>query len=81
MNLLRANLDLTTFSKLQRIKNKGVFLMLPERTQLAPAEWERIENVVGEQSWKLEKDGFRVVSLDSADGLAKEIYDWARPTL
>jgi hypothetical protein len=81
MNLLRANLDLTTFSKLQRIDDKGVFLMLPHRTDLAPAEWERIENVVGEQSWKLEKDGFRVVSLDSADGLAKEIYDWARPTL
>lgn len=81
MNLLRANLDLTTFSKIQKIDDKGVFLMLPERAQLDPNEWERIENVVGEQSWKLEKDGFRVVSLDSANGLAREIYDWAKPTL
>lgn len=81
MNLLRANLDLTTFAKLKHIDDKGVFLMLPERSQLEQNEWERIENVVGEHSWKLERDGFRVVSQDSADGLAKKIYDWAKPTL
>jgi hypothetical protein len=55
--------------------------MLPERSQLEQSEWDRIENVVGEHSWKLEQDGFRVVSYDSPDGLAKEIYDWAKPTL
>jgi hypothetical protein len=81
MNLLRANLDLTTFAKLQHLDEKGVFLMLPERSQLEQSEWDRIENVVGEHSWKLEQDGFRVVSYDSPDGLAKEIYDWAKPTL
>lgn len=81
MNLLRADLDLTTFAKLKHIDDKGVFLMLPERSQLELNEWERIENVVGEHSWKLARDGFRVVSLDSADDLAKEIYGWAMPTL
>jgi hypothetical protein len=81
MNLLRANLDLTTFAKLKHIEDKGVFLLLPERSQLERGEWERIENVVGEHSWKLERDGFRVVGMDSAGGLAQEIYDWAKPTL
>lgn len=47
MNLLRANLDLTTFAKLKQIDDKGVFLMLPERSQLERSEWDRIENVVG----------------------------------
>ncbi|GJI91275.1 hypothetical protein [Duganella hordei] len=81
MNLLRANLDLTTFARLKHMDDKGVFLMLPERAKLERSEWDRIENVVGEQSWKLAQDGFRVVSGDTPDGLAKEIYDWARPTL
>lgn len=81
MNLLRANLDLTTFAKLRNLNEKGVFLMLPDRSQLERNEWDRIENIVGDHSWKLEQDGFRVVSLDSAIDLAKEIYDWAKPTL
>ncbi len=81
MNLLRANLDLVTFAKLQKIEEKGVFLMLPERHSLDKAEWERVENVVGEHSWKLERDGFRVVGLDTATELAQEIYEWAKPTL
>lgn len=81
MNLLRANLDLSTYARMQNLKDKGVFMMLPERSKLQPAEWNKIENVVGEQSWKLERDGFRVVGLDTADGLAEQIYEWARPTL
>lgn len=81
MNLLRANLDLATFAKLQGIYDRGVFLMLPSRASLDNAEWDRVENVVGEQSWKLERDGFRVVSLDNPEGLASEIYDWAKPTI
>lgn len=81
MNLLRANIDLSTFSKIKNIQDKGVFLMLPERGDLENNEWTKIENVVGEQSWKLEKDGFRVVSLDSAQEIAREIYDWAKPTI
>jgi hypothetical protein len=81
MNLLRANLDLATFAKLKNIDDRGVFFMLPERHNLDRGEWDRIENVVGEQKWKLERDGFRVVGLDSVEGLAQEIYDWAKPTL
>jgi hypothetical protein len=81
MNLLRANIDLSTFSKIKNIKEKGVFLMLPDRSDLDGNEWNKIGNLVDEQSWKLEKDGFRVVSLDSAHEIAKEIYDWAKPTI
>ncbi|MGH8807756.1 MAG: hypothetical protein ACREX0_07755, partial [Noviherbaspirillum sp.] len=81
MNLLRANLDLSTFGKIHKIDDRGVFLMLPDRASLDASEWNRIENVVGEQSWKLERDGFRVVSLDMPEMIASEIYDWAKPTL
>lgn len=81
MNLLRANLDLSAFAKLKQVRDKAVFLMLPERQNLETSEWERIENVVGEHSWKLERDGFRVVGLDEPVALAQEIYDWAKPTI
>lgn len=81
MNLLRANLDLSTYAKIQDIREKGVFLMLPDRSSLDHVEWERVENVVGEHSWKLEQDGFRVVGMDTADAIASEIYEWAKPTI
>jgi len=81
MNLLRANLDLSTLAKIDSVSDKGVFMMLPQRTELDAKDWLRLENIVDAQSWKLEKDGFRVVALDTAHSLAEEIYEWAKPTI
>lgn len=81
MNLLRANLDLTAYCRFNNFSARGVFLMLPDQSKLEPKEWRKVEDVVGEQSWKLERDGFRVAAFDSPELLAKEVYDWALPTL
>jgi hypothetical protein len=59
----------------------GLFLLLPEVGALEAKEFKRITEVIEEHEWKLERDGFRVVSLASPSMLASEIYDWARPTM
>lgn len=82
MNLLRANLDLNTYALIAKnITSRGVFLMLPEKGQLDPKEVAKMEDIIGEQSWKLEKDGFRVSAFSSPDMLASDIYEWAKPNL
>jgi len=48
---------------------------------IEPKDYKRIEAVIDEYEWKREQDGFRVVSLASPSDLAKEIYNWAKPTI
>ena len=40
-----------------------------------------VEEVIGDHEWKLEQDGFRVVSLPEPEALAREIYAWVYPSL
>jgi hypothetical protein len=81
LNLLKSSRDLTTYSRMRHLKDIGLFLLLPEEHLLDAKEYKHIAEVIDEQSWKLERDGFRVVSLPSKEQLAQEIYDWARPSL
>ncbi|AMM13077.1 hypothetical protein AX768_02075 [Burkholderia sp. PAMC 28687] len=80
LNLLKSSRDLTTYSRIRKVDNIGLFLLIPEASSIDAKDYKRIENVIGEHEWKLEQDGFRVVSLPSPIDLAKEIYDWAKPT-
>ena len=41
------------------------------------ADMERVENVLGEQSWNLEQQGFVVSAHDSAPPLARDVWEWA----
>ncbi|TCJ14958.1 hypothetical protein EZJ19_08750 [Parasulfuritortus cantonensis] len=81
LNLLKSSRDLTTYSRVRKLNDVGLFLLLPSSDSIEPKDYKRIENVIGEYEWKLEQDGFRVVSLPSAAELAREIYDWAKPTI
>lgn len=81
LNLLKSSRDLTTYSRIQKIKDIGLFLLMPEYSIMEPKDYKRIEDVIHEYEWKLEKDGFRVVSLSSPLDLATQIYDWAKPAL
>lgn len=81
MNLLKSSRDLTTYSRIRELDDIGLFLLLPNPTALDPKEYKHIENLIHDYEWKLERDGFRVVSLPSPAGLAQEIYDWAKPAL
>jgi hypothetical protein len=41
------------------------------------SDLDRLENVVGEQSWNLEKQGFLVAAHDIAEPLARDVLEWA----
>ena len=81
LNLLKSSRDLTTYSRFRKIENIGLFLLIPETSTIPTKELKRIEDVIDEHEWKLEQDGFHVVSLPSPSDLAKEIYSWAKPTI
>ena len=80
LNLLKSSRDLTTYSRIRKVSNIGLFLLMPDPATIEAKDLKRIEDVIGEYEWKLEQDGFCVVSMASPADLAKEIYDWAKPT-
>lgn len=81
MNLLKSSRDLTTYSRVRELDDIGLFLLLPEPSAIEPKEYKHIQGVIHDYEWKLERDGFRVVSLPSPAELAQEVYDWAKPAL
>lgn len=81
LNLLKSSRDLTTYARMRLLTDIGLFLLLPQKNDLEAKEFVSIEKIIGEYEWKLERDGFRVVSLSSPSDLASEIYEWAKPHL
>jgi hypothetical protein len=81
MNLLKAGLDLSTYSRIRKFDSIGLFLLLPNEAAIEPREYKRIGEVIDEHEWKLERDGFRVTSLTETSALASDIYAWAKPSL
>jgi hypothetical protein len=81
MNLLKAGLDLKTCRQIKNLETAGLFLLTPNPSLMEPREYRRIEETIGEHEWKLERDGFRFVSLQEPADLAREIYEWAKPAL
>lgn len=81
MNLLKSSRDLTTYSRVNKMDNIGLFLLLPQADLMEPKEFKKIEDAIEEHEWKLERDGFRVVSMAGPADLAQEIYDWVQPTI
>jgi len=81
LNLLKSSRDLTTYSRIHHMDSIGLFLLTPEEGTMGPKEFSKIEDMIDQYEWKLEQDGFRVVSMSSPAALATEIYDWAKPTL
>jgi hypothetical protein len=79
LNFLRASHDLATYARIKGLGDRqlGLFIMSPSAGSMAPAEAERLENIIGEQSWSLEKQGFLVSTHDSPAPLAKDIWEWA----
>lgn len=77
LNLLRASEDVSTFARLREIEDRALFVMAPRPDSMPKPDLERLENVLGERLWRLEKRGFRVATHDVAQPLAQEIADWA----
>lgn len=78
LNFLRASRDLATYSRLKDIRERlALFVMTPARDSMPPSDLDRLDNVVGEQSWNLEKQGFLVAAHDTAEPLARDVLEWA----
>ncbi|MCO5101897.1 MAG: hypothetical protein M9885_13565 [Burkholderiaceae bacterium] len=77
LNLLRASEDVSTFARLRNLEDRALFVMAPKPDSMPKPDMERLENVLGERLWRLEKRGFRVATHDGAQPLAQEIVDWA----
>ncbi|MGF6841496.1 hypothetical protein QF001_005391 [Paraburkholderia youngii] len=79
LNFLRASRDLTTYARVNRFQDRGLglFVMTPATDSMPALDRERIENILGEQSWSLEQQGFVVSAHDDPGPLARDVYEWA----
>lgn len=81
LNFLRASRDLATYARLRQREGLGIFVMTPAEGSMPRDDRIRIENVLDEQSWNLEKQGFQVSAYDDAPSLARDIFEWAEESL
>lgn len=79
LNFLRASRDLTAYARVKGIRDQqlALFVMTPAPGAMPQSELDRVENILGEQSWSLEKQGFVVSAHPDAAPLAKDVWDWA----
>lgn len=79
LNFLRASRDLATYAKVKGLQDQelALFVLTPAPDAISAAEFERLENILGEQSWNLEKQGFVVSTHSSPAPLARDVWDWA----
>jgi hypothetical protein len=77
LNLLRASRDLATYGTIRKVDNLALFIMTGKRDQFEGSEYARLSDLIDEQSWCLERQGFRVVSFDEPLPIARSILEWA----
>lgn len=79
LNFLRASRDLATYAKIKGLHEQqlALFVLTPAPGAVSAVESERLENILGEQSWSLEKQGFVVSSHSFPELLAQDVWNWA----
>lgn len=78
LNILRPSSDIAAYTSEMKLGTPAIFLLLPDQNQLDAKARKRVQDVVEAQEWKLEREGFQVVSHASESLLARDIYDWAK---
>jgi hypothetical protein len=78
LNLLRASRDLATYRTIRKVDTLALFIMTGKREHFDGGEFSRLSDLIDEQSWCLERQGFRVVSFDEPVPIAQSILEWAR---
>ena len=77
LNLLRSSRDLATYARIREVRDVAMFIMSAQRHQFVPSEYERISELLDEQSWRLENQGFRVTVFDDPKAIATDVLEWA----
>lgn len=77
LNILRASRDLTIFSRARNVDNLALFVMSAKSDSMEPSEYHRIGDMLDEQGWRLERQGFRVFMSDETPEIAREVLEWS----
>ncbi|MBI5751219.1 MAG: hypothetical protein HZA59_03600 [Hydrogenophilales bacterium] len=77
LNLLRASRDLATYGMIRKVDDLALFIMTAKREQYESPEYTRLSDLIDEQSWCLERQGFRIISFDEPLPIAQSILEWA----
>ncbi len=77
LNLLRSSRDLATYARIRKVDDLALFIMTAKQEQYESTDFARMRNLIDEQSWRLERQGFRVVSFDEPLPIAQSIIEWA----
>lgn len=77
LNLLRSSRDLATYGRVRKVEDLALFIMTPKQEQFERAEYTHMRGLIDEQSWCLERQGFRVVSFEEPLPIAQSILEWS----
>lgn len=77
LNLLRASRDLSVYGRMRKADDLALFIMSARPEHFEPIEYGRVSDLLDEQSWRLERQGFRVEVYDDPSSIARSIYEWA----
>lgn len=77
LNLLRASRDLAAYGALRRLNSLALFVMSASPEQFSPSEYDKVVELLDDQCWRLERQGFRVETFDSPRRIAEGIVQWA----
>ena len=82
VKILRAAQDINAYATSQHRRHKALFLLEPADDVPIPAkERKAIDDLIGNERWKLEKAGFVTPRNTHIPDMARDIRDWAKPLL
>ena len=80
LSLLRGSRDLATYARIKKLDDIALFIVSASRDQFGPGEYERVSELLDEQSWRLENQGLRVTTFDEPLRVAHSVLEWAHLT-
>lgn len=82
MKILRAAQDINAYATSQKRTHKALFLLEPADDAPMPVkERKAIDDLIGNECWKLEQAGFATPRNTRIPEMARDIKDWATPLL
>ena len=82
VNLLTAAQDINAYAASTHREQKAVFIIEPDDSApLTAKERKTIDDLIGNECWKLETSGFRTPRNVTTSAMARDIRDWATPLL
>lgn len=82
LKILRAAHDISAYASAQKRNSKAIFMLEPTDEIRIPAKERReMDQMIGNECWKLEQSGFATPRNTRIYDMAKDIRDWAIPLL